>query len=209
MKCYNCEKQLIESWNYCPNCKRRIKQKNKIKEEEFVSCDLNGKCKKCSFELEDSWNFCPICSSKNDFTCEIKIKEEQEQKDFVKKEKKKIGICNHCKADIFEHELYCSKCEAEVKMDKNSGKVETKQGDSIYNLYLCLCVFSFILIILFNFAELDVLNIIACISFLFFLVLFKFRYPKDVLANLMFYGFIVLSILTVFLLFFFKDFIAI
>ncbi len=69
MNCYNCDTLLESNWNYCPNCKRKLKKK-KVKEEEFVSCEEVGKCRTCSCELNDKWNFCPICGTSVDFYSE-------------------------------------------------------------------------------------------------------------------------------------------
>ena len=66
MKCYKCDTELNENWNYCPNCKRKLR-KNKIIEEEFVPTEEVGKCHTCSCVLDANWNFCPVCSAPVDF----------------------------------------------------------------------------------------------------------------------------------------------
>ncbi len=69
MNCYNCDTLLESNWNYCPNCKRKLKKK-KINEDVFVPCEDSGKCHTCSCELNDKWNFCPICGTSVDFYSE-------------------------------------------------------------------------------------------------------------------------------------------
>ena len=66
MNCYNCDTLIEENWNYCPNCKRKLR-KNKIGEEEFSGCNEAGKCHTCSCELNSNWNFCPICGTSVEF----------------------------------------------------------------------------------------------------------------------------------------------
>ena len=40
MKCYDCDTELLEKWNYCPNCKRKLR-KNKIVEDSLVSREID------------------------------------------------------------------------------------------------------------------------------------------------------------------------
>ncbi len=65
MNCYKCNTILKNEWNYCPNCRRRLKKK-KINIDSYSSCDEDGKCHVCSTLLSGSWYFCPICGTKID-----------------------------------------------------------------------------------------------------------------------------------------------
>ena len=67
MKCYDCETELQKGWHYCPNCKRKLRRVKSSVEENYVSCEEEGKCHNCSYELESNWNFCPNCGTGVEF----------------------------------------------------------------------------------------------------------------------------------------------
>ena len=67
MKCYDCETELQKGWHYCPNCKRKLRKVKSSVEENYVSCEEEGKCHNCSYELESNWNFCPNCGTGVEF----------------------------------------------------------------------------------------------------------------------------------------------
>lgn len=146
MNCYKCDTELLDGWNYCPNCKRKIKKNNKVKEEKFVQCDEHGKCHKCSCELNDNWNFCPICGTSVEFysdkphisvpiiaasadvvTSSDNVVEMQEQveegSNVTMNEKENVVLynnevlCPKCGAIVSEAHLFCSVCGTPMKQD--------------------------------------------------------------------------------------------
>ena len=120
MNCYNCDTLLEKDWNYCPNCKKKIKKHNKLNEEELVATDEVGKCRKCSFELNDNWNFCPVCGTSAEFhsektylavptlaasksdLAEVVIMEREIKNAFLK--------CPNCKTKVMENQPFCAEC---------------------------------------------------------------------------------------------------
>jgi hypothetical protein len=67
VKCYDCETELQKGWHYCPNCKRKLRKVKSSVEENYVSCEEEGKCHACSCDLGLNWNFCPNCGTGVEF----------------------------------------------------------------------------------------------------------------------------------------------
>lgn len=127
MKCYKCDTELLNEWNYCPNCKKVIR-KNKIVNEEFVACNDTGKCHQCSYTLNDNWNFCPICGDSVDFyensnvsmavtavgtTKNVLIEEEREVQVEEKEEiptYEAVAYCVQCGSPVGDGHLFCAVC---------------------------------------------------------------------------------------------------
>lgn len=50
LRCYNCGHILEENYNYCPNCKERLKKQ----------------CEGCGKSIGVNWRHCPYCNHPNE-----------------------------------------------------------------------------------------------------------------------------------------------
>ena len=87
MKCESCGRELKEEWNYCPDCKKNIKNVDIKIFNNLEIKPLKGFCSTCAYEMEEDWLYCPRCSTirnlKKDYE-EVVVTEK------VKEEKKKL-----------------------------------------------------------------------------------------------------------------------
>ncbi len=116
MNCYKCDTLLEKDWNYCPNCKRKIK-KSKLNDEELISTDEAGKCRKCCFELNDNWNFCPMCGNAVDFSnvknnLIVSTDENINEQNVVNDKENK---CPNCGALVDGTQPFCAECGSAVE----------------------------------------------------------------------------------------------
>ena len=135
MKCYDCETELQKGWHYCPNCKRKLRKVKSSVEENYVSCEEEGKCHHCSCELESNWNFCPNCGTGVEFystkpslevptmvmedkemvvvpvvSVDEEIKEDKEAVEIVEEPEITEEVALDVVPDIKEVELKCPSC---------------------------------------------------------------------------------------------------
>lgn len=162
MKCYNCDTEIDSNWNFCPNCKRKIK-KNK-NTSEVVNSDEVGRCHNCSFEMNDKWNFCPVCGTNADFysdkafmsvptiatntekvvpvvvpVASAEPVEIQNEVDTPQVENNVVGgkYCSNCGTQISEGHLFCAVCGTSINGNNVSDQpIEEGRTDKNYIAYL-------------------------------------------------------------------------
>lgn len=216
MNCYNCDTLLENNWNYCPNCKRKLR-KNKIVEEEFVACNEVGKCHTCSCDLNDNWNFCPICGTSAEFYSEKPSvvlptiatdadnkpaivpdvsNENSEIEENVLPEK----YCPKCGAKVIEEHLFCASCGNSLKEESVPVVQEEKVKTRDDNLYILWIVIAYAVTPL-GFIISPYIGewafYVGYIVSLFSIIYAKIAYPKNKIVKVFFWLFIILSILAI------------
>lgn len=226
MKCYNCDTLLEENWNYCPNCKRKLR-KNKIIEEEFVSCNEVDKCHTCSCDLSSNWNFCPVCGTSVEFYSDkafvsvptiatndqvttappvvvpivedTKIEEQSVIEENTVTQNSNIIYCPNCGGQATEEHMFCANCGAGLKVQESTPaavNVEERK-DFGYVPWLIVSILGAPLgFLLAGYVDEKFMSIGYVIS-LFSIIYAKVKYPKSKLVTTVFIVFIVLSVLAV------------
>lgn len=122
MKCYDCETELQKGWHYCPNCKRKLRKGKNSDEENYVSCQEEGRCHTCSCELGADWNFCPNCGTGVEFRS---TKQSLEVPTMVM-EDKDIAVVPVIDSDTEDEELNIKDC-LDKKEETVSEEVDTSE----------------------------------------------------------------------------------
>jgi RNA polymerase subunit RPABC4/transcription elongation factor Spt4 len=212
MKCYDCDTELLENWNYCPNCKRKLR-KNKIVEEEFIPCDEKGKCHNCSCVLDDKWNFCPVCGTNAEFYSdkafvsvpvlaasdvvnttvpsvnEVQINETAPVKRY----------CANCGTEALEEHVFCAICGhslSENKLATEEKNEETKDQGNGYIIWILVAYLSPILCGYLTDIH-EIFALIGSVVGLFSIVYAKATYKNNKIVNIFFWLYIALGILTI------------
>lgn len=224
MNCYNCDTLLEENWNYCPNCKRKLR-KNKIVEEEFVACDEVGKCHTCSCELNSNWNFCPVCGTSADFYSEkafvsvptiatndqvttvppvvVPVVEEQPLveetvvEETVVAQNSKVIYCPNCGTQATEEHLFCANCGTSLKNINNNVQSVQEEEKKDY-FWIVWLILGFVGGPAFSEITSGTGSNIGLIGYaisLFSMIYAKFTYPKNKIVQVSFWVYIILSIL--------------
>lgn len=150
MNCYKCDTLIENNWNYCPNCKRKIKKHATINVANFVSTNEEGKCSKCSCVMDGNWNFCPICGTSANFESVAPViipvvanstdKQVRENlgMENSNEQQNKVMYCSSCGNQIKESHLFCASCGSPVNRESNNQKngsyvtVENNEGYAIW-----------------------------------------------------------------------------
>lgn len=221
MKCYNCDTEILNEWNYCPNCKRVIR-KNKKGIEELVPCNETGKCHQCSYTLDSKWNFCPICSDPVDFyensnvnivvpvvgnTNKLDIKNNTGNTLNLddKSTYEIVGYCTHCGSPVGEGHLFCAVCGAQMQQSvvniqevnniKEKYKKQDRPGYGYIFFILLWAVLEFgPILLLFIDIDYNFLSI-GFIAALVTILLAKHFYPNNKLVNAVLIMYIIITAL--------------
>ncbi len=151
MNCYKCDTLLEKDWNYCPNCKRKIK-KSKLNEEELISTDEAGKCHKCSFDLNDNWNFCPVCGTAVEFISDkpkvsvpiIAAANDEPNKGLDPRETEENELlsdtilCPNCGVKVLENQPFCAQCGEALN---SANVVKSTEGKGLKSYFWVVLAF--------------------------------------------------------------------
>lgn len=132
MNCYKCDTLIENNWNYCPNCKRKIKKHATINVANFVPTNEEGKCSKCSCVMDGNWNFCPICGTSANFESVAPVIIPVVANSTDKQVRENLGMensneqqnnvmyCSSCGNQVKESHLFCASCGSPVNRDSNN-----------------------------------------------------------------------------------------
>lgn len=226
MNCYNCDTLLEENWNYCPNCKRKLR-KNKIVEEEFISCNEVGKCHTCSCELNSNWNFCPVCGTSADFYSEkafvsvptiatnnqvttvppvvVPVVEEQsivEEQPVVEEpvvvQNSNAIYCPNCGTQATEEHLFCANCGTSLNVQNGNTQPVEKEGkkDNLWILWLLIGFFGGPVFFELTKETNTGIGLIGYAVSMFSMIYAKVSYPKNKIVQVSFWVYIIWFILS-------------
>lgn len=220
MKCYNCDTEIDSSWNFCPNCKRKIK-KNK-NTGEVVNSDEVGRCHNCSFEMNDKWNFCPVCGTNADFYSEKafmsvptiatntdkvapvvipvvtnEVVKNQNEVSATQVENNTNGEkhCANCGTPISEGHLFCAVCGTSINDSNVSNKPIEEEGRTDKN-YIAWLITAFVspVVGIYLGRTHDLFLLIGLVLSLFSMIYVRAVYSNNKMVKTFFIIYIVLAI---------------
>ena len=216
MKCYSCDTEIDSNWNYCPNCKRKIK-KNKQTIEEYIPSEEIGKCHTCSCILNENWNFCPICGTSAEFYSEKPLlsiptlatntevvapvialtpAENTKKEENALPKQEHSSFCPNCGTKVQEEQSFCAICGSFLKTQNMPISEEQKEvrTDNWYILWLILGFTStFIGSLLSRYIH-EAFSIIGVIVSLFSMIYVRAAYSKNKIVKICFIIYIGLAI---------------